>query len=266
MLLCVLAAAAVTAGLLGGILLMFLAVMVFVGVAVAASTRFGQVMTLLMCVGVFFVGSMHPYLFGRWADKVVVVKVLGYLFPKLTYFYPLDALTLDKPIPLSFVATAGGYCACYVMGTFAIGVGIFQRRQLAAEQSCPTVPGLVSLIAWVGRIVSGGMVITCGVLMLLPGFHNTRGFAVGGILLLGGVAGWLLWGFFGRGARWSWWMVLLVCAAVLGRGAGLFIPGGPEALKLTEGRGPIIIETIVSAVVLGVLILPKTRRHFKSTG
>jgi len=47
--------------------MVLLALMVITAVAVAASTRLGQVMTIVVCAGVFLVGLMSNYLLGRFA-------------------------------------------------------------------------------------------------------------------------------------------------------------------------------------------------------
>jgi ABC-type transport system involved in multi-copper enzyme maturation permease subunit len=49
------------------LLSMLLAVLVLTAVAIAASTRFGQVMTLVICLGVFFLGLLGNYFVGRHA-------------------------------------------------------------------------------------------------------------------------------------------------------------------------------------------------------
>lgn len=56
-----------------------LAMMVLTAVAVAASTRLGQVMTIVVCSGVFMLGLLSNHLLGRYAfrnDQIGVVKVV----------------------------------------------------------------------------------------------------------------------------------------------------------------------------------------------
>ncbi|MBT3201221.1 MAG: hypothetical protein HN350_15075, partial [Phycisphaerales bacterium] len=54
--------------------LMLMAVIVFSAIAVSASTRFGQVITLLICFGVFFAGSMYRTLFGPETQGIFIAK------------------------------------------------------------------------------------------------------------------------------------------------------------------------------------------------
>ena len=275
--------------LLVGLLMLFMAVLIFVAAAVAASTRLGQVATILVCVGVLFVGSTHKSVFGGLNDHTVLARPLGWIVPDLEYFYPIDALMQDKALPAEFVRMAAVYCACFVVGTLALGVALFQRRQLEAQTASASMPGLVSVLAWLGRISAAavgliGLEAICALIMVqnnpsfqsavLPALKHSL-FAEQSsdalvlipavALIVLGVLAWLLWGFFGRGARWSCWVVvgivaanLLRClAAILGLGQLLPTLGLDEPVLLA-------VQTIVTAAVLVVLLFPRTRRHFEA--
>ena len=58
------------------LVMMLMAAVIFSALAVTASTRLGQAMTLLVCTGVFVVGSAHPQLIGRLADDLPVARLL----------------------------------------------------------------------------------------------------------------------------------------------------------------------------------------------
>jgi hypothetical protein len=271
------------------LLMLFLAVLVFVATAITASTRLGQVMTLLICCGVFLLGSIHEYLFGYWNSRVVLARPLGWLCPRLGYFYPIDAITLGKVIPPSVVAQASAYCALIVMGILALGAALFQRRQLESQSSSASMPGLVGLLSWGGRIgaLVAGLV---GVEVALshfagrwfdgftPMFADAAGGAMlspdgprglvllpaGGLLVLAGL-GWLVWGFFGRGIRWAYWLVLVIASAMLLR--GLLVAGGLRRLTLVadlDATVPLTVQILLTAIVLVILVLPGTRLHFRT--
>ena len=252
--------------LLVGMALMLLAVTVFVAVAVAASTRLGQVMTLLVCCGVFFLGSMHRALFPPQTRHIVVLRVLGAVLPNLADFYPLDALTQDKAIPGVYVALAGAYCALYVAGALAVGIAMFQTRTLEAQGPSATMPAMVAVLAWTGRIAALGLGIAGGVMLSVPRFHTLSGLAAIAAMLVAAAAGWIIWGLFGRGARWAYWLVLGVTVAAVARQVAVL--AGGEALERArlpaEHTGHLVLGTVVAAAVLLVLILPGTRRHFRS--
>ena len=276
--------------LLVALLLLFMAVLVFVAVAIAASTRLSQVPTLLVCGGVFLLGSSHSYFFGYWTDRIILAYPLGLVCPRLDYFYALDALVMDKDLPLQYVATAAGYCALFVTAVLAFGAALFQRRQLESQGASGAMPGPVGLLAWAGRIAAVVAALVgletllsflllrhtedpdtmtvwapvkdvffspeaANVLVLIP--------AVG--LMLLGVVGWLVWSCFGRGARWSYWLVLVLAAGSL---AALGVVA-TMALAGKDGLLPnqwvlLTVRAVIAVAVLAMLLLPRTRRHFQA--
>ncbi|MBL7134674.1 MAG: ABC transporter permease [Phycisphaerae bacterium] len=251
--------------LLTAMALIFMAVLVLTAVAVAASTRLGQVMTLLVCIAAFVIGSMHPYVFGRWADQIPVGRVLGWETPDLTSFYQIDALTRDKPIPPAFVGLVAVYGLLCVAGILAVGAALFQTRQLESQESSAAMPGLVGLLAWTGRMAALAAGIVALVIITTPRFYGAGGFTLAGVLVLAAVLGWTIWRHFGRGARWSYHLVLAAASITLL--ANLAPLGAPKAMAwLDYGQGNLgaMLTAIVSAAVLAILFLPATRRHFRS--
>ena len=247
------------------LLLSFMAVLIFVAVAVAASTRLGQVLTLLVCFAVFVVGSMHPYLFDRWAKEIVAARVLGYVAPKLAYFDAMDALTRDAVIPAKVVLLSGLYCALYVAAALAVGMALFQRRNLEAQTSSGTMPAAVGVLAWAGR----GAALACGIaaafIFSMPAFHTTGGLLTAAALLVAAGLGWMLWGCFSRGARWSYWIVLILAVVpVAAYIAAQLAPSARGALRLGQGGAAALIEAAAAAAVVVVMLLPRTRHHFTS--
>lgn len=251
--------------LLIGITMIFMAVTVFVAIAIASSTRFGQIVTLLICFGVFFIGAMHPYLFGYLAKDYVAARVAGWLFPKLTYFFPLDALMDEEPnIPASYLFGVLAYCVLYVLAVLAIGMAMFERRQLEAQTSSASMPGAVALLAWTGRVsaLAGG--VAALFIATLPNFHNLSGVGLIAALLVAAAIGWALWSRFGAGDRWAYWLVLL--GVVIALGAHIVMVVAPNALAM-EATAATRVQAIAGSLIGGlcglILILPKTRRHFR---
>ncbi len=247
------------------LVLTFMAVLIFVAVAIAASTRLSQVMTLLVCFAVFVLGSMHPYLFGGWEDVSAAPRVLGWPLPNMVFFILVQgALLRDVPVPAAFAWLAAAYCAVYVTAVLAVGMALFQRRALEASTSSATLPGAVGLLAWAGRAGAVVAALAAVVLATLPRFHNLAGAALAAGLLLGGAAAWGLFGRFGRGRPWSYWAVLLLAVGVLAACVvGLQVPAA-EAILLGQGPVLALVEAAIAAAVIIVLVLPKTRRHFTS--
>ncbi len=141
-----------------GLGLVFQAVLVLTGVAVAASTRLGQVMTLLICFGVFLLGlasnslsqmvnmrlsipagtdyyqSLSAIMHADIAiyQKVIysAAKLIYMLVPNLQFFWPADAITQGTPITAGLFGMVSGYAALQVVAILAIAIALFQNREV----------------------------------------------------------------------------------------------------------------------------------------
>ena len=247
-------------------ILMLMAVVVFSAIAVAASTRFGQVLTLLICFGVFFAGSMYRTIFGPDTQDIFILRVLGAVVPNLTAFYMLDAITLNKAIPGAYVSTALIYCVLYSGAVLALGIALFQTRPLETQGGSSSMPALVGVLAWLGRGAAAGCGIAGAVMLSLGEYHTINGLAIAGSLLACAGAGWIYWGLFGRGVRWTYWLAVVadvaVCAAAVVIAAGLWEIGPVDGAQATTIRATWAAAGLGG--VLLVLVLPRTRRHFSS--
>jgi len=255
----------IPAQLLIAMLLMLMAVLVFAAVAVTASTRLGQVMTLLVCFAVFFVGSMYRTLFGPDTQEIFAGRVLAAAAPNLTAFYMLDAVMGEKPIPGTYILTALSYCTLYIGGILALGVALFQTRPLEAQGASASVPGPVGILAWTGRTASVACGIAGSVFLSLGQYHNLAGFSIAGGLLAAAVGMWILWGLFGRGVRWVYFLVTVADAAALAASGAVIAYArfqGPTA-EIRSIIAPAWITAVVSVCILLILVLPGTRRHFR---
>lgn len=245
--------------LLVALLLIFLAVLVLVAVAVTASTRLGQIMTLLVCFGAMVVGTIHEALFGKNADAIS--HALGYVMPKLTYYFNL---TPEKDIPVSYIGLATLHCLLYTAGVLGLGVSLFQKRALEADAGSTSTPGAVGLLAWAGRIAALLAGLAGARLLLAPDNQNAMGVIVSAGVVTAAAAAWLLWGYFGRGIRWSYWVVLVLSAAwLLVSVLPLTLPAARQ-LQANQTPQMLFLETILALAVLVILSFPKTRRHFTS--
>jgi len=242
--------------LLVAMLLMLLAVLVVTAVAIAASTRLGQLMTLGVCMGFVVAGSVVHSILRAPAEGNLLARAVYFLCPNLSLFYALDALTQRRPIPMSYVGLAAAYAACHIAAILAIGMALFQRRELEPPAGS-TAPRLVSLLAWTGR----GAAVACAVLALgLPvtgGLVADVAIRVG--LLAAGVGNWLLWGAFGRGVKWTYFVV----GAVAVGATGVFLADLATSRALLGLSGPALLAgAILAALAAGIILLPKTRHHF----
>jgi hypothetical protein len=116
--------------LIGAAVLVFGMVMILSAVAVAASTRFGEVMTLTICLVVLLLGLVSDNLFGQYQATHLAAQVGYWLCPNFAFLWVTDALTQDNPITLGYVMLAGGYAALLVIAYLCIAVAAFQRREV----------------------------------------------------------------------------------------------------------------------------------------
>ena len=172
--------------------LILFALLVLAGLALACSTRYEMIPTLAICTGVFLLGLMSDYLFGRRAEPVWMANlqaelsnpqwtaeqqkllqamvdkydrnkdgrlewseqnplspedkrrlsqaglggrwwasVLYTIVPNWQLFWLADALEGKNRIPWSYVAGAFGYLIGYLGASLALGLVLFEERDLS---------------------------------------------------------------------------------------------------------------------------------------
>lgn len=113
-----------------GLVLIYVAVLMISGVALAASTRLGQVMTLIVCTGFFLLGLISNYLFGRYADTSLLASIFYHAAGNLQPFWVTDALTQAKEITFGYVGMTIAYGVLYTGGLLGLAVALFQTREV----------------------------------------------------------------------------------------------------------------------------------------
>ena len=113
-----------------GAVLLLLAIIIFVALAVALSTRFNTIVTLSACIGLFLLGLVNDYTFGRFAETKIWARIGRYLVPNLQIFWISDAIYEGSEVPLKYIIIATSYALCYTAGIVALAVALFQRRQV----------------------------------------------------------------------------------------------------------------------------------------
>jgi len=114
-----------------GILILF-ALWVLAALALACSTRLDTIPTLAVCSGLFLLGLMSDYLFGRpsvqghwWASTLYSVV------PNWQIFWLADALEAERnTFPWVYVGKAFLYVAGYAGAALAVGAALFEDREL----------------------------------------------------------------------------------------------------------------------------------------
>lgn len=106
--------------------------LLFSAIAVACSTRLGQVATLSVMIVVFFLGLTSDYAFGRAAEEGAFwAEVLYAAVPNLQFHWLSDALTQETiyNITPGFVVMVTLYTTALIVGVLALAVALFQTRQ-----------------------------------------------------------------------------------------------------------------------------------------
>lgn len=114
-----------------GSILLFLAAVVIAAMAVAISSRFNIVVTLSACIGVFLLGLVSDWVFGRFADTHLWAQAGRLLIPNLQVFWISDAIYEGSVVPFRYILITASYAVCYTVGILAVAVALFQRRQVA---------------------------------------------------------------------------------------------------------------------------------------
>ena len=113
-----------------GSVLLLLAAIIIVALAVALSTRFNIVVTLSACVGIFLLGLVSDYVFGRFAETEIWAKIGRFLVPNLQVFWISDAIYEGSVVPLKYIIISATYALCYTTAILALAIALFQRRQV----------------------------------------------------------------------------------------------------------------------------------------
>jgi ABC-type multidrug transport system permease subunit len=124
--------------LMTALVLVFEALLVLAAAAIAASTRLGQLPTILACVGLFLVGLVSEYFLGsvvaqpagrsRWL--VAACWPLYAAVPNLQFFWPADALSQGHDLTAGYLASVSLYAACMSLALIALAVLLFQERDV----------------------------------------------------------------------------------------------------------------------------------------
>ena len=115
-----------------GILILF-AFWIFAAVALACSTRLDMIATLTVCSAIFLLGLMSDYLFGQLAERGSWwASALYSAVPNWQLFWLADALETGKStFHWAYVGKALGYAVGYAGAALAVGVALFEERELS---------------------------------------------------------------------------------------------------------------------------------------
>ena len=122
-----------------GSILLLLAAIIIVALALALSARFNIAVTLSACIGIFLLGLISDYAFGKLAETHILwaslwAKIGRSLVPNLQIFWISDAIYEGSEVPFreftQYFVRAASYASCYTAAILALAVALFQRRQV----------------------------------------------------------------------------------------------------------------------------------------
>lgn len=113
-----------------GSVLLLLASIIIVALAVALSARFNVIVTLSACVGLFLLGLISDYAFGRFAETAVWARICYYLVPNLQIFWISDAIYEGSKVTIQYVLITAAYAVGYTIAILSLAIALFQRRQV----------------------------------------------------------------------------------------------------------------------------------------
>ena len=122
--------------LIGPIVLTMIATLILTAVAVAAATRLGLVMTLIICSIVFLLGAMVHQLLGPVAaqSEIVVFRYLAHaglaMVPSINIFVVTKAIYESQSIPLNYLGQTAIYALFYVTAALLFAIALFRNREI----------------------------------------------------------------------------------------------------------------------------------------
>jgi len=113
--------------------LVMLAVIVTSAVALAASTRFKQVMTLLICTFVVGVGIASDWIFGQYTATSFAASIAYHIVPNIGPFWVIDGLhaaSEETAVPVQYALLASAYALLITAATVGVGIAALQKREV----------------------------------------------------------------------------------------------------------------------------------------
>ncbi len=113
--------------------LVLLIVMVTAAVALAASTRFGQLMTLIICTTVLALGIISDYAIGQYEQSSILAAIAYRAIPNVGPFWIIDGLhagTEKTAVGFKYISYVTCYALLLTTGILSIAVAAFQKREV----------------------------------------------------------------------------------------------------------------------------------------
>ncbi|MGB8226721.1 MAG: ABC transporter permease subunit [Sedimentisphaerales bacterium] len=114
-----------------GSILLLIALFILTAAALMFSARFNVLVTLSLCIGLFLLGLVSDYVFGRFAESHLWAKIGKIIIPSLQVFWISDAIyEQNSKVTIDYIASCGIYGLLYTTAFVLIAIALFQRRQV----------------------------------------------------------------------------------------------------------------------------------------
>ncbi|HBG26253.1 MAG: hypothetical protein A2Y10_07980 [Planctomycetes bacterium GWF2_41_51] len=111
--------------------LLLMSLFIISAAAIMFSTRFNVLITLSCCIGLFLLGLVSDYTFGRLADSYLWATIGKVIVPSLQVFWISDAIYEEGvKISANYIMSCGIYGVLYSAAFIFLAVAMFQRRQI----------------------------------------------------------------------------------------------------------------------------------------
>lgn len=110
--------------------MVYLGVMMLVAVAIAASTRMGQMLTLAVVAVYYLGGQFTSSLLARHRDDSAIANAFYWITPNLQYLWQGEALTQGSVITLSHLALVSLYALLHILAILLLAIALFQTREV----------------------------------------------------------------------------------------------------------------------------------------
>lgn len=111
-------------------LLVGVALVMLCAIAMALSSRLGTMPTMVACAGIFVLGLMSDYLFGRHAGVSGISAFFYWVVPNWQHFWRSDALSAGGTIPSDYMLNSIYYAVAYTSGILALGLLSFRHAEM----------------------------------------------------------------------------------------------------------------------------------------
>lgn len=114
-----------------GSILLLIALFILTAAALMFSARFNVLVTLSLCTGLFLLGLISDYVFGRFAETHLWAKIGKIIVPSLQVFWISDAIyEQSSNITPDYIVSCGIYGLIYTTAFILIAIALFERRQV----------------------------------------------------------------------------------------------------------------------------------------